>query len=96
MKTFEEIGTEIGKLVQEKNLAYGDSFARSGEIMKILFPQGISLDQYIDVLAIVRIIDKLFRIASKKDAFGESPFRDIVGYGILGVYNDEKEGVKTP
>ena len=43
------------------------------------------------MLAMTRIIDKLFRIATHKDAFGESPFKDIAGYGILGVAN-EREG----
>ena len=43
------------------------------------------------MLAITRIVDKLFRIATKKDAFGESPFKDIAGYGILGVANDQEE-----
>jgi len=41
------------------------------------------------MLAMIRVIDKLFRIATKKDAFGESPWRDICGYSILGVANDE-------
>jgi hypothetical protein len=43
------------------------------------------------MLAITRILDKLFRIATRKDAFGESPFKDIAGYGILGVSNDESK-----
>jgi hypothetical protein len=44
------------------------------------------------MLAITRIVDKLFRIATKKDALGENPFKDIAGYGILGVFNgDQKE-----
>ena len=43
------------------------------------------------MLAITRIVDKLFRIATKKDAFGENPFKDIAGYGILGVANGESE-----
>lgn len=82
---FEEIALKIGKLVAEKNLAYGDSFSKSGAIMKILYPEGIPVDQIDNALAIVRIVDKLFRIATDKDAFGESPFGDIAGYGILGV-----------
>ena len=36
----------------------------------------------------VRVIDKMFRIATDKDAFGESPWRDICGYAILGISND--------
>ena len=88
-RRFEEIGKTIGALVEEKNIAYGDSFSRSKEIIKILYPDGVKPEQYTDMLAITRVIDKLFRIATKKDAFGESPWRDICGYAILGIANDE-------
>jgi hypothetical protein len=40
------------------------------------------------MLAVIRIIDKLFRISHKKNAFGESPFLDIAGYGLLGAVHD--------
>ena len=88
---FETIGTEIGKLVEEKNTAYGSSFEKSEQILKVLYPDGIKPEQYRDMLAITRIVDKLFRIATRKDAFGESPFKDIAGYGIPGVANDEEQ-----
>ena len=71
---FEKIATEIGKLVDEKDATYGSSFLKSEKILKILYPNGIEPSQYKDMLAITRIIDKLFRIATKKDAFGENPF----------------------
>ena len=93
-KKFISIANEIGELVQEKNKAYGDSFARSQEIVKILYPDGVRSAQYTDMLAITRVIDKLFRIATKKDAFGESPWRDICGYAILGIANDEVQKVQ--
>lgn len=86
---FEAIGREIGALVNEKNAAYGDSFAKCGEFLRLLYPAGIRPEQYIDALCLVRIFDKQMRIATKKDAFGESPYRDIVGYGLLGVAMDE-------
>ena len=82
---YDRIGREIGKLVDEKQKAYGDSFGRAGAVMKVLYPKGISLEQMDDALAVIRIIDKLFRIANDKDAFGESPFKDIAGYGLLGI-----------
>lgn len=88
---FEKIGTEIGKLVDLKNRAYGSSFEKSEQILKVLYPNGVEPSQYKDMLAITRIVDKLFRIASQKEAFDESPFKDIAGYGILGVANDEEE-----
>lgn len=85
---FQEIGTAVGKLVQEKNEAYGDAFLRVGEVLRILYPEGISLDQYDDMLAITRVLDKLFRIATDKDAFGETPWQDICGYAILSIARD--------
>ena len=89
MKNYENIGMQIGKLVQEKNEAYGDSFGRACEILEVLYPEGIKPEQYRDALAITRLIDKLFRLANKKDAFGESPWKDICGYAMLGIANDE-------
>jgi hypothetical protein len=89
-KTYKQIGSEIGELVDEKNAAYGSSFAESYKILSVLYPDGIKPDQFTDALAIIRVIDKLFRIATNKDAFGESPWRDIAGYAILGVANAEK------
>jgi hypothetical protein len=90
-KTYKQIGTEIGTLVDEKNAAYGSSFAESHKILSVLYPNGIKPEQYTDALAIIRVIDKLFRIATAKDAFGESPWRDIAGYAILGVANADKK-----
>ena len=89
MANFEKIAAEIGSLVQEKNEAYGDSFGQSSRILEVLYPDGIRPEQFRDALAITRVIDKLFRLANKKDAFGESPWRDICGYAVLGVANDE-------
>ena len=81
------MGTAIGALVQEKNAAYGDSFACSGEFLRLLYPNGIAPEQYLDALGVVRVFDKLKRIATDKDALGETPWRDIAGYGLLGWAN---------
>ncbi|MBW2598588.1 MAG: hypothetical protein JRC60_00445 [Deltaproteobacteria bacterium] len=43
-------------------------------------------------MAVTRIIDKLFRIATDKDALGESPYHDIAGYGILGAMKGGHNG----
>ena len=84
-----KIANSIGSLTAEKNAAYGDSFGQACDVLKVLYPNGVQADQYKDMLAVVRVIDKLFRIANKKDAFGESPWRDICGYALLGIANDE-------
>ena len=82
---YEQIGKEIGALVDKKNASYGSSFDNAGEILKILYPESIGVEQYTDVLAIIRIIDKLFRIANDKTAFNEEPWKDIAGYGLVNV-----------
>lgn len=84
------LGTKIGELVDEKNQAYGNSFGEAGNFLRILYPDGIKPEQYTDMLCVVRIFDKLKRIATKKGAFQESPYRDIAGYSLLGLELDEK------
>jgi hypothetical protein len=91
---YEKIGQAIGELVDKKNDAYGSSFDKSGKILEALFPDGIMPEQYSDMLAITRIIDKLFRIANNKEAFDESPYGDIAGYGILGFAKDKEKTTK--
>jgi len=91
MSKYEEIGAKVGRLVDEKQAAYGDSFGNAHKVLEILYPDGIQAKQYTDMLTIVRIVDKLFRIANQKDAFGESPYMDIAGYGLLGTAINREE-----
>jgi hypothetical protein len=91
---YELAAESIGKLVTEKNKAYGNSFEDAEKFLQLLFPNGIPVESYSDMLCIVRIFDKLKRIATNKDAFGESPYNDIMGYAILGLVKDKKQGKK--
>ena len=93
--SFADIGKDVGELVKEKQEAYGDSFGRSGECLRQMFPNGIQPEQYDDLLTIARILDKLFRIANNKDAFGECPWTDIAGYSLLGMKRFMKEKEDT-
>jgi len=90
MSKYTNLGEQIGKLVADKQEAYGDSYGKSGQVLEVLYPDGVRVDQYPTFLAVTRVIDKLFRVATKKDAFGESPWRDIAGYALLGIAADEK------
>jgi hypothetical protein len=83
--SFRERGKVVGELVDAKNKVYGDSFSKSGEILKLLYPDGVKPEQLHDMLTIARVVDKLFRIATAKDALGESPWQDITGYGLLAL-----------
>lgn len=89
MSGYYRLAEEVAQLVVEKQQAYGDSFGKSSEILQILYPNGVTVEQYGDMLTIVRILDKLFRVANKKDAFDESPYKDILGYSLLAVARDE-------
>ena len=86
--TFEKLASEVGKLTEIKDKAYGSSFACCGEFLKILYPNGVKPEEYTDMLLIVRIFDKLMRIANAKEALGESPYKDIAGYALLGLKKD--------
>lgn len=95
MKTFTNLGTEIGALVEQKNAAYGSSFAVAGDFLRLLFPKGIPADRFDDALLMARIFDKQMRIATDQDAFGESPYQDIAGYGILGLHLQQRKKEST-
>lgn len=85
--TYEELGRAIGATVNVKQQAYGDSYGRAGAVLRLLFPEGVPLTAYDDMLAIVRVVDKLFRLATSAgwtDLLEESPWHDIAGYGLLG------------
>jgi hypothetical protein len=91
-KDYPGLGKSIGELLVEKQKAYGDSFSRAGEIMAILYPDGIKPYQVHDALTVVRIIDKMFRIANAPpdgDVMGESPWRDMAGYSLLALERTE-------
>jgi hypothetical protein len=92
--TYERIGKEIGQLLERKQVSYGNSFGRSCEILKVLYPNGVDPEQFTEMLTVVRIIDKLFRIATDKDQFEEDSFKDIAGYAILMLGQNLREIVE--
>lgn len=91
---FHRVAWTIADLVSEKNAAYGDSFYRVGRMMRELYPNGITPEQMDDALAIVRCLDKFCRIATRKNAYGENPWRDVTGYGLLSVEADERRAAE--
>jgi|SRR5271166_1491548 len=89
---FDKIAREIGALTTRKNKVYGNSFGKTADFIKLLYPEGIRVEQYNDVLLLARIFDKLVRIATgaKNE---ENPYFDIAGYAILGVDMKHPKGV---
>ena len=80
---YEEAGKEIGALVDHKQAAYGNSFAVSGQFLELLYPNGMRVGDYDDALLLIRIFDKLKRIAT--GATDENSWGDIAGYALLGM-----------
>jgi hypothetical protein len=93
---FAELGLSIGKLVDKKQKAYGDSVTKCHEIMKVLlsdyhnkeehtytFPESLLPQMLLDI----RKIDKMNRRFSNPDGdlMGENPYQDDTGYDMLGV-----------
>ena len=74
---------KVAYTVTKKNVQYGDSFSDAPKILAILYPKGIAPEKYGSVLTIVRVLDKLKRIATDNDPTGESPWADIAGYALL-------------
>jgi hypothetical protein len=89
-----ELGLEVVTVVDRSNAAYGDSTEKSSDIMQILWPDGVPVDRMHDFRCMMSILDKLSRIATDKDAFGESPWRDVAGYALLAYRHDLSENTE--
>lgn len=82
--------------LQRKNLAYGDSTEKSAAILRLLWPDGIPPSSYYDARIAISVLDKLGRIATDRDALGESPWLDVAGYGILGLRHALTRATPSP
>jgi hypothetical protein len=81
-------GREIGQLVDKKNAQYGDAINVTGDFLKLLFPNGIQPENYNNVAVLVRVFDKMKRIANGNQG-EENAWRDICGYGLLMSKEDD-------
>jgi hypothetical protein len=82
---FEKPALDLANLVHKKNTAYGDSIRSSVTLLGELWPDGIPVSSYKDLLLLVRMFDKMKRIATNNDPSGENPYQDICGYALRGV-----------
>ena len=74
---------DLQTLMLSKRKAYGNAFNDAPEILRHLYPNGIQPHQYDDLLTIVRILDKIYRIANGANT--EDPWQDIAGYAVLSM-----------
>jgi len=83
LEDFLGLGEEIGRMLADKNRKYGDSYARMAHVLPMFYPDGVPGDHLLDAIFILRIIDKLMRIASAQGDDEEDPVKDVAGYAIL-------------
>ena len=91
----DEILEKWAKFFKKRNEEYGSSYLRHGEIMKLLFPNGITLETadhfyyfHIFVLELVKII----RIANSMQAGTSSldSWKDLAVYAAMFVEKEEE------
>lgn len=85
---YEKIANQIGTLVTERNKTYGNSFAKTADFLKLLWPEGVPVEAYGDMTLLCRIFDKIMRISQGQ--YTDS-YADICGYGVLGTSVHESD-----
>jgi hypothetical protein len=91
-KWFVEAGEVISSMLGDKRDSYGDNLIVSGQFLKLLYPEGIPANAYPEVLVIIRLFDKLMRIANQHRSpelwtEQETPWLDVAGYAIAIMYD---------
>jgi len=90
------IARDVVVIVEEKNKEYGSAFQKVSEILAILFPNGIPTSKYHDVAILIRVFDKICRIASANDKdVKKDAWLDITGYGLLRLSEGDLNGVES-
>lgn len=82
MGAYEELGRQLGAMLDEKQQRYGDSFHRAKEVLQILYPNGIPVAHYHLMMFMCRSLDKWFRLATGGPD-QEDPIADLAGYALL-------------
>jgi len=92
----ESISRDVVSIVKEKNREYGSAFQKVSHILSILFPNGIPTNKYHDVAILIRVLDKICRIASANDKdVKKDAWLDITGYGLLRLSEGDLNGVES-
>ena len=90
------VACDVVVVVEEKNREYGSAFQKVSEILNILFPNGIPASKYHDVAILIRVLDKICRIASANDKdVKKDAWLDITGYGLLRLSEGDLNGVES-
>lgn len=90
-RRFREMGQELGVLVAGKDAAYGEAIPKVAAMLRVLYPEGIPPEKYLEASLTIRNLDKLCRInCGERAGQGETPWLDIAGYGLQGWALDQE------
>ena len=82
---FHEVASSLADTLAEKNAAYGNSYAVTGDFLRLLWPAGCKPEDFDKVMLCARMFDKMKRLAASKPGDDEDPLLDLAGYAVLGL-----------
>lgn len=82
--SLEDVALRIAALCERKKAQYGDSIRFSESVLNALWPDGVRRESYRDMLLLVRVMDKIKRVASGNQG-DESAWDDIAGYALRAI-----------
>jgi len=86
MKTVPEMLNDSAKIYEERNKLYGDNYKRFGPIMKLLFPQGITLSSESDFNRFgifVQVVSKITRYSENFNRGGHDDSLDDAAVYVM-------------
>ena len=91
LRGFEAMGKELGLKLDDKQRFYGDSFLKGAEFLQLLFGAKIEQKDYVHLGILIRMFDKMNRLASpNRNDDDEDPWDDLAGYAMLGKSYQQK------
>ena len=82
---FAAVCANLAVTLTEKNARYGNSFAVTGDFLRLLWPDGCKPDDFDRIMLCARMFDKMKRLATAKPGDDEDPLLDLAGYAVLGL-----------
>lgn len=89
---YDQTAASIAAMLETKQVQYGDSVGTAPAILALLYPDGVRVDQYADLLTVVRMLDKLKRVATANADDPEDAWVDLCGYSLLRLAERRKRG----
>jgi len=92
-KTQENKIKDILETIQQKRQEYGDVDSKIVNILKEIYPDGISADNLADCLFVIHELEKLLRFSSSQanEKTKIEARKDLAGYAVLSLTREQKK-----